>query len=223
MGKHVFSYLAVDSFKNKAKCSFTVLVIDQTPPVIDNCIDPNEYLIPSCSTNSSIDKNLCYIEWDDPIIYDNSNAELMVHQSLYPGYLNVGTHNVKYIAHDQSGNEMICVMHIKVKQLQCEILASPLNGHTICAKNTTHTWCDVTCDDGYAIYDELADSHLEHFTLNCENNFAKWKYEIIPDCTVMELFNSVEQIFSITLDAEKTICNDEKITEKVNFCYKNIL
>lgn len=214
LGNHIFSYIAIDSFKNKAKCNFTVKVIDNTPPVMDNCFDPPEFLIPICNANGS-NSEQCFIEWEDPIIYDNSNTELMVVRDLDPGFLGIGQHKVVYNVTDNSGNSGSCIMNITVKRLECNVLASPGHGQSICAKNQTHTWCEVVCDFGYAIYDELEDSHLENFNLICENNFAKWKYDIIPDCTVLELPNYVEQIFSIALDSEQPICGDNSTTDRV--------
>lgn len=214
LGDHLFTYVAVDIFKNKARCNFTIFVVDRTEPVMDNCIDPPRILIPTCGNN--LNRSQCFIEWEDPIIYDNSNAEnIFVNQSLEPGYLGVGVHRVKYVAVDNAGNANTCTLNVTVQQLQCEVLASPRNGHAVCARNVSHTWCEITCDVGYAIYDELEDNHLDHFKLYCDNIYAKWKYELIPDCTVMELPNSVEQIFSISLDSEMAVCNDTAATTQV--------
>ncbi|KAG4075716.1 hypothetical protein HA402_003541 [Bradysia odoriphaga] len=214
LGNHIFTYIAIDSFKNKARCNFTVNVIDRTPPVMDNCFDPPEFLIPTCNANGT-NLEQCYIEWEDPIIYDNSNTELMVLRNLDPGFLDIGQHRVVYNVTDNSGNSGSCVMNITVKRLECNVLASPSHGQSICAKNQTHTWCEVACDFGYAIYDELEDSHLENFKLICENNFAKWKYDIIPDCTELQLPNYVEQIFSIALDSEQPLCGDNSTKDRI--------
>lgn len=208
LGDHTFTYVAVDAFKNKAKCNFTVTVVDTTPPVMDNCIDPLEIKIPLLPF---VDRNLTFVDWDAPIIYDNSNTELNVTQSVQPGFLGVGRHQVVYNASDSSGNHNSCVMNVTVKPLQCNSLPSPLNGQSLCAKNLTHTWCDVTCDVGYAIFDELADNHLENFKLYCVNEFAKWQYDMLPDCTQLELPESIEQVFSITLDSETPICSDDSV------------
>lgn len=212
LGNTTFTYVAVDAFKNKAKCNFTVTVLDITPPMLDNCIDQPEIIIPS-SPFAPLKQS--FVDWDGPIIYDNSNTELNVTQSLEPGYLGIGTHQVKYSATDLSGNTNSCEMNLIVKQRNCDILASPPNGQSICAKNQTHMWCEITCNLGYAIYDELADNHLENFKLFCENEYAKWQYDILPDCTQMELPESIEQVFSITLDSEAPICDDSLTAAEV--------
>lgn len=209
LGNHTFTYTAVDAFKNKAKCNFTVSVLDTTPPVLDNCIDSPEIKIPLAPL---ADQNLSFVDWDPPIIYDNSNTALDVIQSLQPGFLGVGTHRVIYNATDPSGNHNSCIMNVTVKATQCDVLTSPPNGQSICARNLTHTWCEVTCDVGYAIFDELAENHLENFKLFCENKFAKWPYDTLPDCTQLELPEAIEQVFSFTLDSEEPICNDNSLT-----------
>lgn len=213
LGNHTFAYVAVDSFKNKAKCNFTITVLDITSPVLDNCISPPEVFIP-ISPNAQ--KNLTFIDWEPPNIYDNSNAELNITQNIKSGHLGVGLHQINYTAIDSSGNQNSCFINVSVQALKCDLLASPANGQSLCAKNSTHTWCDVTCDFGYAIYDESADSHLDSFQLFCENDAPKWKYETIPDCTKMELPDTIEQVVSIALDLnETTSCNDSLATEKL--------
>ena len=179
MGKHEFSYIAVDAFKNKAKCNFTVTVIDRTPPVLDNCIDPQDFFI----RLSQIHDNNNYIEWDDPIVYDNSNTELNITQSLEPGFLKLGKYQVKYIATDLSNNTNECLMNITVKELKCERLESPINGTALCAQNITHMWCDIKCNYGNAIYDEFEEDFLTNMTLLCEHDFPKWKYDTVPECS----------------------------------------
>lgn len=213
LGNHTFTYVAVDSFKNKAKCNFTIIVLDITAPVLDNCINPPEFFIPTSQTAPG---NLTFIEWESPTIYDNSNAELNITQNIKSGHLGVGVHQINYTAVDSSNNQNTCLMNVTVNALKCDLLASPANGQSLCAKNTTHTWCEIICDFGYAIYDESADSHLDTFQLYCENDAPKWKYETIPDCTKMELPDSIEQIVSIAIDLnETTSCNDTAATEKL--------
>lgn len=205
LGEHTFTYNAVDAFKNKAKCNFVVTVIDITPPVLENCIDPPEIRIP---ITPKADPKLSFIDWDPPIIYDNSNTELEVTQSIQPGFLGLGVHQIIYNATDPSGNHNSCVLNVIVKPMECEVLQSPANGQSLCAKNMTHTWCEITCDVGYAIFDELAENHMENFKLYCESEFAKWPYDNVPDCTQLELPEAIEQVFSITLNSEMPICND---------------
>lgn len=167
--------------------------MDITPPTIDNCIDPPEFYVPIFSNTSD---NRSFVDWDSPVIYDNSETNVSINQSIHAGYLDIGVHAVNYIAADSSGNENRCTINVTVKQLKCNTLISPANGQSLCAQNLTHTWCDISCDFGYTIYED----DIDQIRLLCENNNPQWKYDILPDCTKIEVPDSIEQIFSITLD-----------------------
>lgn len=65
MGNHTFTYVAVDDFKNKAKCNFTISVIDKTPPVLENCVTDQIIFIPNKVNNET------FVEWEEPTAYDN--------------------------------------------------------------------------------------------------------------------------------------------------------
>lgn len=199
LGEHTFSYVAVDSFQNKAKCSFIVTVSDITPPTIDNCIDPLEFYVPPTSNASD---NRSHIEWDPPIVYDNSELEVNVSQSILPGTLAIGKHAVTYTAIDSSGNQNECIINVTVKALQCAALAAPMNGHMLCAQNVSHTWCDVTCDIGYMIYH----NDIDVLRVWCDHNSPRWQYDPLPDCTRIELPESVEQMVTLSLYDDMDIC-----------------
>lgn len=210
MGHHTFTYIAVDSFRNKAKCNFSVLVLDKTPPNIDNCINTPDIFIPS---SEHLFDNRTFVDWDPPIIYDNSNLNVSVIQSIQPGYIGIGVHAIKYIATDSSGNQNTCTFNVTVKAMQCDTLTSPGNGQSLCAKNETHTWCDVVCDLGFTIY-EGNDEQTDQMRLICENDNPQWMYDPMPDCTKVELPDSIEQIFSITLDNDESFCkNDTELSD----------
>lgn len=110
LGSHNFTYVAVDVFKNKAKCNFTVTVIDKTPPVLENCFDQEFYV-----KNSQVKDKENFIEWEDPIIFDYSNGNLTVNKSLEFGYLSFGVHSVDYKVTDEAGNTNQCSLNITVK------------------------------------------------------------------------------------------------------------
>lgn len=199
LGNHSFSYVAVDSFQNRAKCSFVITVSDITPPTIDDCIDPLEFYVP---LTSNLYDNRSHIEWDPPIIYDNSELEVNVSQSIMPGALGLGDHSVKYTAIDSSGNQNVCIINVTVKAMQCAALAAPLNGHILCAQNISHTWCDATCDIGYMIYH----NDIESLRLWCDHSNPRWQYDPLPDCTRIELPESVEQMVTLSLYDDIDIC-----------------
>lgn len=213
MGEHTFTYVAVDAFKNKAKCNFTITVLDITPPIIENCVNPSEIYIPVTPTASP---NHTFIDWDPPIVYDNSNTEVNVTQSPLAGHLGIGVHQVTYHAVDLAGNENNCVMNVTVLPLRCDQLSSPANGRSLCAKNATHTWCELSCDFGYTMYhNDTADEQSDTLKLFCDHDIAKWPIETVVDCTKTELPESIEQVFSITLDeGVDSACNDSEANTK---------
>lgn len=208
LGNHEFTYIAIDAFRNKAKCSFNVTVLDITPPIIDNCIDPSDIFIPQHSND-----NRSFVDWDHPIIYDNSGINVNVTRSIEPGHLKVGQHIITYIASDSADNQNTCTMNITVKALQCNTLLSPANGQSLCAKNQTHTWCDVICDAGYTMYNPNESQHSDSIRLVCEDDRPQWKYEPLLDCTKIELPDHIEQVFSITLEDDINVCDNNNLNK----------
>lgn len=111
LGVHKFTYHAMDAFNNKATCQFSITVIDESPPIFENCINPPEIMITITDT-----KNMTgWAEWDDPIVYDNSNENISLWQSFKPGYMKVGVYEVKYIASDLHNNTNECFINVTVK------------------------------------------------------------------------------------------------------------
>lgn len=209
IGSHIFTYIAVDAFRNKAKCSFNISVLDITPPSIDNCIDPPDIFVPLLSVSNKSSDNRSFVDWDQPIVHDNSDIDVNVTQSIHPGHLTVGQYSVIYTATDSSGNQNTCTMNVTVKGLQCNTLLSPNNGQSLCAKNATHTWCDVVCDLGYAMYDSGESDQSDNIRFLCENDDPQWKYDPLPECSKVELPDQIEQVFSFTLEDDAgAACND---------------
>ncbi|XP_037922099.1 sushi, von Willebrand factor type A, EGF and pentraxin domain-containing protein 1-like isoform X3 [Hermetia illucens] len=203
IGNHTFTYIASDPFNNKANCSFIVQVIDKVPPVAENCIDPEEYRVRNTKTE--------FIEWEEPTFFDNSNTEVIVQKSLSPGILGEGLHKAVYTAFDKYGNNASCSINITVKEMFCDTLKPPLNGNILCARNITYTWCELICNPGYAVFDSITDDYQESLNLTCLNESPDWKVDSTPDCTPLELPNSVEQILTIPVDSDNVepICGNE--------------
>lgn len=223
LGNHSFQYVAIDAFKNKAKCTFVISVIDVTPPTIENCIDPPEIFIPTSKNASLKDK---FVDWDPPLIYDNSDLEVNVSQSLVPGLIEVGVHLAQYVAVDTSGNENVCIMNLTVSALQCKHLMSPSNGQSLCAKNSTHTWCEISCADGFTIAgNESSDDHYDAITVYCENDVAKWTHEHLLECAKTETPDFIEQVITIGIDDDQLWCNEtnEEFQTKISIDLKTQL
>lgn len=208
LGTHTFTYIAVDEFKNKAKCKFNIEVIDQDPPVFENCEDPSIIYI-----GAKDNRNITYVEWFEPIAYDNSFEPVTLTRSLYFGYLDAGQYQVEYIATDESNNSNKCVINVRVEERKCSTISIPDNGQAVCVKNVTHAWCEITCDIGYdLIKDEI--ELIDTMTLMCENKEAIWNHPT-PECTLIEQPNSVEEILTISLDSDILICDDSETKEEV--------
>ncbi|KXJ84393.1 hypothetical protein RP20_CCG009862 [Aedes albopictus] len=206
-GTHLFTYVAVDSFKNKAKCNFTVTVIDKTAPVIENCNDPAPFYISSLENH-----NETMITWDEPIIFDNSDNNVTVTRSIDFGYLDVGDYQVIYRAEDASGNSAECVLNITIKEYKCENLPSPPNGQTVCAKNVSHTWCEVSCFFDHTFHDREDSTAV----LFCNNRDPKWHNDTIPECTAVEKPTAVEEVITISLGTEADdLCDDGDAKEEL--------
>ncbi|XP_062536901.1 sushi, von Willebrand factor type A, EGF and pentraxin domain-containing protein 1-like [Armigeres subalbatus] len=212
-GTHLFTYVAVDSFKNKAKCNFTVTVIDQTAPVIENCNDPSPFYISSQENN-----NETLISWDEPIIFDNSEDNVTVTRSMDFGYFNVGYYQVIYRAEDTSGNAAECLLNITVKEYKCENLPSPPNGQTVCAKNSSHTWCEVSCFFDHTFHDREDNSAI----LFCDNRNPKWLNDTIPECTAIEKPTAVEEVITISLGTDTDeLCGDGDAQDELEDVFTN--
>lgn len=197
-GEYRFTYVAVDEHKNKAKCNFTISIVDITPPVFENCIENKTVFI---------SKENKRVEWDEPFAYDNvDDKNISITQSHNFGDFNPGLYIVKYAAIDQSGNENYCQLNLTVKEKKCEELETPLNGLRVCFKNESHEWCDFRCDFGFGMYHN--DIALVNVLTFCEKTAATWTIENIPECSFIEQPKTVEEIMTISLDTEHMACGD---------------
>lgn len=105
-GEHNFTFIAVDNFNNEASCSFTVTVVDTTPPVWENCVDPDVI---------RVHPDKLFVDWEEPSVYDNSNETVTISSSLQHGELSPGVYQVNYTAIDSSNNSNICSLNITVE------------------------------------------------------------------------------------------------------------
>ena len=140
------------------------------------------------------------------MVFDNADDKnITILKSLSHGFLDVGQHKANYTAFDKSGNHNECIITIIVKENKCEELAAPENGQRICAKNGTLTWCDFRCNFGYGISEkELV---IDNVVLFCDNENRTWTNEI-PECTIIEQPNSVEEIMTISMQSDYLHCED---------------
>lgn len=206
-GNYTFTYVAVDDFKNKAKCNFTIAIADKTSPVFENCITNQTFYIASKNNSGQL------IEWEEPSAFDNvDDKNITILSSLQHGILSPGDYLANYTAVDKSGNVANCLVRVVVKEKKCGDLDKPENGQRVCAKNTTHTWCDFRCNFGFGINGN--DSLIENVVLYCENEERSWSNENIPECSQIEHPNSVQEVLTISLSSDDLIC--EEIAQNVS-------
>lgn len=209
-GDYIFTYVAVDDFKNKAKCNFTISISDKKAPIFENCITNQTFYVSSKNNTDQL------IEWEEPFAYDNvDDKNITTLRSLKHGFLNPGEFLANYTAIDKSGNKNSCLINIVVKEKKCDEIEMPENGLRVCAKNKTTTWCDIRCNFGYGMTDN--DSVIENVVLHCDNDKRIWSDEA-PECSVVEQPNSVEEVLTISLHSDDLAC--EELAQNVSFQFE---
>uniref|UniRef100_A0A182PU12 Sushi, von Willebrand factor type A, EGF and pentraxin domain-containing protein 1 n=1 Tax=Anopheles epiroticus TaxID=199890 RepID=A0A182PU12_9DIPT len=215
LGEHEFSYIAMDAFKNKARCSFTLTVLDLTPPVFEHCLDgPIHYV--SDETNAQE----TFVRWEEPIVYENSGQNVTVTKNVTFGYLPVGQHAVQYRAEDPSGNVAICVVKVEVKQYTCDNIPEPKNGYSICAYNASHVWCDIGCIEDYM----FSLQPEETIRMVCDRAKPTWGEQVgVPECSKVIGTPGVEKIITIRLTEEMdpSLCNDTDALNEVSEAFND--
>jgi hypothetical protein len=199
IGNYTFTYVAIDEVKNKAKCNFTISIIDITPPIFENCIDNQTIYITS-------GKNMT-VEWEEPFAYDYvDDKNISIAKNLSHGQLEVGDYLVNYTATDKSENSNFCLISVSVKERKCDEPEKPENGQRICAKNDSMTWCDFRCSFGYGIIEN--DTVLDGIVIDCDNDKRVWSREAVPECSQLEQPSSVEEVLTISFNSESMLCED---------------
>lgn len=224
-GIHTLTYSAIDSFKNTASCEFSVQVIDESPPVIENCNNHTFVLPAKCSDDSNKNIPECTIIWDEPIIYDNSNNLTEVIKKAPTRIKDSLIDQVIYTATDSSNNTNFCVVNITLKYEECNFLTAPINGEIKCVKTVNNTVCSVYCQPGHAIVDSVTGEVEQNVTLICEHKFAKWRYAEVPDCAPVTRQNILKDVLSIEIDADGIGCSNgsDDALQLVKCSYNNYL
>jgi gliding motility-associated-like protein len=109
LGSNLVTYTATDDSGNKRDYSFTVNVIDTTPPVFDQCPTNIELV---ADPVSCLAKN---VQWAIPVPFDFC-LDRVVYPVLKPGdNLPIGSHVITYLAFDKSGNPSLpCTFNVNV-------------------------------------------------------------------------------------------------------------
>ncbi|WKK83315.2 HYR domain-containing protein [Marivirga arenosa] len=106
LGTNLIEYTATDVNGATALCSFTVEVVDQNPPVIEDC--PEDIVISAASTCDAT------VEWTEPTASDNCSS-ITFESNYEPGAtFPLGVTTVEYTFTDTNGNSSICSFSINV-------------------------------------------------------------------------------------------------------------
>lgn len=109
LGANVVTYTAKDDSDNERSYSFTVTVVDTTPPVFDQCPSDMELVADPITCKA---KN---VQWAVPVPFDFC-LDKVVLPNFKPGDdFPIGTTAITYLAIDRSGNRGTCKFEIIVK------------------------------------------------------------------------------------------------------------
>ncbi|XP_038047521.1 hyalin-like [Patiria miniata] len=132
-GSYTITYRATDVEGNSESCSFTVIVVDRVPPVL-NC-PPNIIREVTSGNGNGIE-----VSWNVPTATDNSGAEPTVSLSSNsqqgPGsFFQFGTYTIAYLATDETGNSMTCSFTVTVVDNEPPVISGCQNNIVLTTAN----------------------------------------------------------------------------------------
>ncbi|XP_067016111.1 uncharacterized protein [Acropora muricata] len=221
-------YTAKDPRGLERKCSFRVLLEDNSGPIVVYC--PPDQNITATSMKTTV-------TWQSPQFKDNSNSPLVVRCSQESGTeFYWGTWNVHCTAYDNNPNNKpaLCHFKLRVKPRDCLDLRPPENGAKACDDWVFGRMCNPFCNDRW----EFSQA-IQPFTIWSCGASGIWLPPMRwPDCTrayqpgqarmAMDLyyFNGncntpeaqaqIKQNFILILNGSlyKEICTDPAIKDK---------
>ncbi|XP_021351273.1 sushi, von Willebrand factor type A, EGF and pentraxin domain-containing protein 1-like [Mizuhopecten yessoensis] len=214
IGLTAVKYIAEDHQGNMAKCHFSVIIRDVTPPTVDQCYSPLPFVSAERYAN---------VTWNEPQFSDNSGEKVRVERSHEPGLFHQGTTIVRYVAFDESGNNSTCHVEISIIPHPCQFPDVPLSGARECTEEEDGVYCRVTCNEGY----DFAIAPADVYFCAYDNVWRPEDKLPIPDCSAKAVSEAMTQPASITYlasvpCAEHNVLNEiqlafeRKVTEKVN-------
>ncbi len=126
-GVHLISYVTIDDNGNTDTCSFTITVLDNTPPVI-NC--QADQVKPAQSNNCSYIVQgtefdpVNYFDNCSPVsIYNNINGNTTLNNQILP----LGDHQIIWFAVDSMGNIASCSFNVSIIDTTLPVVSCPSN------------------------------------------------------------------------------------------------
>lgn len=206
-GSHSITFGAIDAFNNTAFCDLTVHVIDDSPPVFENCINQTIFLEAKCANKIYKKSADCEMTWIDPIVTDNSGKPKIDTKSSLTRRNGTLIKQVTYTAMDPSNNINVCAINHTVKYKECTSLTDPPNGNIKCYNDSDSSSCLVSCDSGHAFYDSINQNVKSHIFLTCPHMQAKWNYDEMPVCALLTSPDALTDELSIIFEGENIGCS----------------
>ncbi|XP_043278473.1 sushi, von Willebrand factor type A, EGF and pentraxin domain-containing protein 1-like [Venturia canescens] len=206
IGLHKIVYVAQDSSGNKAKCKFFVRVVDEEPPTIENCVDPPVFLTVRQSGEEKV-------TWSEPIFHDNSGGSVKVKKSHSKAECDcpLGRTQIFYDATDPFDNSAKCVINVTVEDT-CQNFPVVPNGQANCEDfEGGAVKCVITCEDGYAV----AFDHESDLILTCGLEGKGWNNTYFPECSLMEIPNSIGRDVDVILQGNSTVCDNSTVIHEL--------
>lgn len=217
-GVHTFTYKAIDAFKNIGSCDFTIEVIDDSQPVIENCINQTLLLDGKCLNKLYKNFPECHIDWQKPTVYDNSgyvNVDVKVSLSRLS---NSVIYHFIYNATDSSNNSNVCAVNNTLRYNKCSTFPSPpTNGVISCTTYSKTSICLVSCPTGFVFYDSISGIMKQKMNLECQHKLGKWKYDELPACAALTKPNVQKEVLEITLVGVNVGCSNNESDDAFKF------
>ncbi|XP_038074659.1 mucin-3A-like isoform X2 [Patiria miniata] len=118
LGVTFVTYTATDSDDNVEQCIFMIEIIDEEDPVITGC--PTVQL----QRETEPGQNYSLVMWDEIAISDNSGNWTVETTGPSQGRINVGDHQVTYVATDSAGNPAQCSFSIRVIDTELPVFSN---------------------------------------------------------------------------------------------------
>ncbi|HEY0742921.1 MAG TPA: HYR domain-containing protein [Chryseosolibacter sp.] len=157
VGTTVVTYTARDAGGRQTTCSFNVVVVDATSPVVSGC--PSNITV-----NADASPNSCgtVVNWTAPTASDNCTTGLTFTSNRAPGQsFSVGTTAVTYTARDAAGNQTTCTFNVTVKDVTLPTFANCPTSITVNASpdacNAIVPWTAPTVSDNCSV--TVANTH----------------------------------------------------------------
>jgi hypothetical protein len=125
-GTTTVTYTATDSANNTSICSFTVTVIDNTPPVISGC--PSNMTVYTGAGRTSCDQTA---SWTAPTAADNCGVASFTSNYAPGATFSKGTTTVTYTAKDAAGDSSMCSFTVTVIDNTPPVISCPPNIVTV--------------------------------------------------------------------------------------------